>query len=126
MSHQCVNCGNLYDNNSKKILSGCDCGGKLFFFIKKNSSIKKAKEDLINLTNKDKKQIEKDVQDLIGTELDKDKPIVLELESIKILKPGKYELDLVSLLKKKPLIFKLEEGKYIIDLTESFKEKYFK
>ncbi len=126
MSHQCVNCGNLFDNKSEKILTGCDCGGKLFFFIKNNASIKKSSEDLIKLTTKDKKQIEKDVYDLIGNELDKDKPIVLDLETIKILKPGKYELDLVSLLKKKPLIFKLQEGKYVIDLTESFKEKYFK
>lgn len=126
MPHQCVNCSNLYDNNSKKILTGCDCGGKLFFFIKDETVLKKSSDDLKKLTIKDKKQIEKDVFDLIGNELDKDKPIILDLESIKILKPGKYELDLVSLLNKKPLIFKLQEGKYIIDLSESFKEKHFK
>ena len=52
----------------------------------------------------------------------KEKPIVLDLESIKIMKPGKYELDLVRMFKGEPLIFKLEEGKYIIDIPESFKK----
>jgi predicted nucleic acid-binding Zn-ribbon protein len=45
------------------------------------------------------------------------------IESIKILKPGKYELDLVNLFKsKQPLIYKLEDGKYMIDIIESFKK----
>ena len=52
----------------------------------------------------------------------KEKPIVLDLESIKIMKPGKYELDLVRMFKGEPLIFKLEEGKDIIDIPESFKK----
>ena len=68
-----------------------------------------------------KNQVEKDVKDLIGVE-EPDKPVVLDLESIRILKPGKYELDLVHLFKKDPLVFKLEEGKYIIDLPEAFRK----
>jgi len=49
-------------------------------------------------------------------------PVILDLESIKVLKPGKYEIDVVNLFsKKRPLIYKLEEGKYIIDLASSIK-----
>ena len=85
--------------------------------------MKKAKEEpLFKLTKKEKEQIEKDVLDILGDEIDREKPIVLDLESIRILKPGKYELDLVSLFKKKPLIYRLEDGKYMIDLIESFKK----
>ena len=41
----------------------------------------------------------------MGNEIDKEKPIILDLESIKIKKPGQYELDLVNLFEKKqPLI----------------------
>ncbi len=55
--------------------------------------------------------------------MDKEQPVILDIESIKILKPGQYELDLVNLFKKKqPLIYKLEDGKYMIDLVESFKK----
>ena len=66
---------------------------------------------------------EADVYDIMGNQIDTDKTIVLDLESINILGPGKYELDLVNLFKKKhPLIYKLEEGKYMVDLVESFKK----
>jgi predicted nucleic acid-binding Zn-ribbon protein len=42
------------------------------------------------------------------------------MEAIRILKPGKYELDLVHLFKNDPLVYKVGEGKYIIDLIRSF------
>jgi len=48
---------------------------------------------------------------------------VLELENIRVLKPGKYELDLVDLFKGKPLVYKLADGKYVIDLVSTFKGK---
>ncbi|NQV08937.1 hypothetical protein HQ529_03740 [Candidatus Woesearchaeota archaeon] len=121
MPHQCVRCNTFYEDGSEEILKGCSCGGKLFFYIK-NKDIKEAKEKIVNLSKTQKKEIEKDVFDLIGTDLDREKPVVLDLESIRILKPGKYELDLVNLFKKRPLIYKVEEGKYMIDLPESFKK----
>ncbi|MDP7323379.1 MAG: Zn-ribbon containing protein [Candidatus Woesearchaeota archaeon] len=121
MPHQCVRCNNFFDDGAAEILKGCDCGGKLFFYIKKEKlkQIKKVQSE-INLSDKDKKQIEKDVFELVGSEIDKDQPVILDLEAIRVLKPGQYELDLVHLFKGDPLIFKLEEGKYMIDLVESF------
>ena len=83
--------------------------------------MKKITED-INLTIKDKEQIEQDIFDLVGSEIDRDQPVILDLEAIRVLRPGKYELDIVHLFKKEPLIFKLEDGKYMIDLVESFKQ----
>ena len=119
MPHQCVRCGTLYDDGDETILKGCHCGAKLFFFIKKDK-LKQIQEATADLTTKEKEQIEKDVFDIVGSEVDKNEPVVLDLESIRILKPGKYELDLVHLFKKEPLIFKLDEGKYMIDLIETF------
>jgi len=78
--------------------------------------------DESRLSEKDKEQIEKDVFDLVGQKHDPDAPVVLDIESIKIIKPGKYELDLVHLFKGDPLIFKLGEGKYMIDVVQSFKK----
>jgi predicted nucleic acid-binding Zn-ribbon protein len=60
--------------------------------------------------------------ELIGEE-DLDKPVILDIESIRVLKPGQYEIDLVDLFKGKPVIYKLEEGKYIIDLASTFQSK---
>ena len=121
MPHQCVRCNIFYEDGANELLKGCPCGGKLFFFIKKEKleEMRKITEDT-KLTEKDRIQIEEDVFDLVGSEVDREQPVILDLEAIRILKPGKYELDLVHLFKGEPLIFKLEEGKYMIDLVESF------
>ena len=120
MPHQCVRCNTFYEDGAKEILKGCNCGGKLFFYIKKKK-LEEAQKQEYELSKKEKDQIEKDVYDLLGTQIDVNKPVILDLESIKILKPGKYELDLVHLFKDDPLIYRLEEGKYMIDLIQTFK-----
>lgn len=122
MPHQCVRCGTFYEDGANEILKGCSCGGKLFFYVKKNK-VEEAKKvaNEIKLSNSEKEQIEKDVFDMVGSEIDKDSPVILDFESIRVLKPGQYELDLVSMFKSEPVIFRLEEGKYMIDIAESFK-----
>jgi len=123
MPHQCVRCNAFYKDGSAELLKGCpNCHGKLFFFVKQEH-IDEAKDLIINLTKKEKQQIEKDIFDIAGSEIDKTKPVVLDLESIRVLKPGQYELDIVKLLQKYPLIYRLEEGKYVIDLVASFKKE---
>jgi uncharacterized protein len=116
MPHQCVRCGKMYDDGSENLLSGCACGGGFFFYIKK-SKIKEAEKISKELSPEQRVQIEKDVTEIVG-EPKEDQPVYLDLESIRILQPGKYELDLVSLFKKgKPVVYKVEDGKYIIDLA---------
>ena len=121
MPHQCVRCNKFYEDGAQEILKGCSCGARLFFYIKKEK-LEETKNITEKLTKEEKKEVEKDVLDLVDLDMAKEKPIVLDLESIKIMKPGKYELDLVRMFKGEPLIFKLEEGKYIIDIPESFKK----
>lgn len=122
MPHQCVRCNKLYPDGSQELLKGCECGGRFFFYVKKNA-IPEAQKIIKNLSLEEKKQMEQDVFEIIGEELDKDKPIILDLECIKVLKPGKYELDLVDIFKGKPLVYKLEEGKYFIDVVSTFEAK---
>lgn len=122
MPHQCVRCSTIYQDGANEILKGCQCGARLFLYIKKQH-LEEGKTILTELTPEEKIQVEEDVRELIGLEEDPEKPIILDLESIRVLKPGRYELDLVHLFKKDPLIFKLEEGKYIIDLPQAFKKK---
>ena len=117
--HQCVRCNKLYEDASSEILKGCStCGGRFFFFLRKEV-LNKVQEVTSQLTDDDKKKIEKDVLDIIGYE--EDKPIILDLESVNILKPGKFELDLVKLFRGEPMVYRLDEGKYIIDIAETFK-----
>ena len=130
MPHQCVRCGNLYEDGAREILHGCsNCPGRMFFYISDTKYERLQKDqnegidNILNLSTEDKKQIEADVYDILGEEIDTDKPVVLDIESIRILKPGQYELDLVNLFKRKePLVYKLQDGKYMIDLMETFKK----
>src|SRR3989344_1479942 len=110
MPHQCVRCGSMYEDGSARILKGCSCGAKLFFFIRKDKFLQQQEQlqQQIHLSEKEKEQIEKDVLDVIGIP-DPDKPVILDLESINILQPGKYEIDLVRMFRGEPLIFKVEE-----------------
>ena len=125
MPHQCVRCGTFYEDGSDEILKGCACGAKMFFFVRKEK-LKKAEETMEaiqNLTQVERKEMEDEVYELIDIPRDDDKPIVLDVESIRSLEPGKFELDLVRLFKKDPLIFKIGEGKYLIDLNSAFGQK---
>jgi len=88
----------------------------------RKETIEKVKELTVDLTPKDRKEIEYDIKELIGEE-DIDKPVILDIESIRVLKPGQYEIDLVDLFRGKPLVYKLEEGKYVIDLASTFNAK---
>lgn len=119
MPHQCVRCGTIYDDGSNEILKGCSCGAKMFFYLKK-AQVEAARQETENLTEEEKTQIEKDVLDIVGAEIDQTKPVILDLEAIRVVKPGKFEIDLIHLFKDDPLIYKLGEGKYVIDLPNSF------
>ncbi len=118
MPHQCVRCSSMYEDGATELLQGCKCGGKFFFYMKKQD-IKTVQEMTVKLTKEDKQQMESDALDLVG-EKKPSMPVVLDLESIKVLKPGKFEIDLVDLFKGKPLVYKLEDGKYIIDIVSTF------
>ncbi|MFH1182538.1 MAG: Zn-ribbon containing protein [Candidatus Woesearchaeota archaeon] len=119
MPHQCVRCNTFYEDGADEILKGCPCGGKLFFYIKKEK-LDRIRDMTIALSDKEKEQIESDVKEIIGEQPEDEQPVVLDMEAIRILKPGKYELDLVHLFKKDPLIYKVGEGKYLIDLIRTF------
>jgi len=97
VSHQCVHCGAVYPDAAEEVLKGCSCGSHFFYYIKEIPS-----------------------SEITGLEDEPEKPVILDLESVKVIKPGKFEIDIVNLFnKKRPLIYKLEEGKYIIDLAAS-------
>lgn len=123
MPHQCVKCGKLYEDGSQELLTGCSaCEGKFFFYVKK-ANLEKAREITESLTLEEKEQMEKDVLDLVGEEIKEDQPVILDLESIRVVKPGKYEIDLIDLFNGKPLVYKLADGKYMIDIVSTLGAK---
>ncbi len=123
MPNQCVHCGKMYEDASESLLKGCECGSHFFFFVKQEQ-IEELQRKTIELEGVDKGKVEKDVREMIGLEEEQEVPVILDLESVRITGPGKFEIDVVNLFsKKRPLIYKLEEGKYIIDLASAFQQK---
>ena len=104
---------------SKEILEGClECGGK-FFFYSRDEQAKRIEEEkkipIPEFDTIDKTKVEEDVRSILKIQ-DNDKPVILDLEAVRITNPGKYEIDLVSLINRRPIVFKIQEGKYIIDI----------
>jgi len=115
MPHKCVRCGSIYPDTGSEILTGCGkCGSHYFFFFRDKDILEKQTE---KLTRMEREEIIKDIEEVIPNV---ETPVVLDLESVRILGTGKFEIDLVSLFKRKPIIYKLEEGKYFIDLASTF------
>jgi predicted nucleic acid-binding Zn-ribbon protein len=119
MPHQCVKCSKIIPLGSKELLTGCSaCGGKFFFYIKQEQ-IESMKNRVVNIPDIDKSNIERDIREMVGI-TDEDSPVILDLESVRVVGEGKFEIDLIKIFnKKRPLIYKLEEGKYIIDLAST-------
>lgn len=123
MPYKCVHCSHLYVDGSQEILSGCsECKSRFFFYIKEEQlkEISKDHDWSDDLSNSEKKRIEQDVREIAGMNEDVETPIFLDFESVRILRPGKYLLDLPKLFSKnKPRVYQLEDGKYIIDLVSA-------
>lgn len=117
MPHQCVHCSNIISVASKELLEGCgECGGHFFFYIREEQ-LEKLKEEPIEIPEEEKSKVEKDIRDMAGIP-DETTPVILDIESVRVLGEGKYEIDIVNLFsQKKPVIYKLAEGKYMIDLS---------
>jgi len=122
MPHQCVNCSKIIPLGSKELLEGCgDCKGHFFFYIKEEQ-LAQIKEKPVEIPDEDKIKIEKDIREIAGIQ-DDDAPVILDLESVRVTGSGKFEIDVVNLFRKdRPLIYKLEEGKYIIDLSSTLRQ----
>ena len=117
MPHQCVKCSRIIPAGSRELLEGCaDCKGHFFFYIR-GEQLEEIKKNPINIPEKEKAKVEKDIRELAGI-VKEDAPVILDIESVRSIGDGKFEIDLVNLFKKdRPLVYKLEEGKYIIDLS---------
>lgn len=151
MPNQCIHCSEIYPDGARQTLEGCTkCGSRFFFFMSNEKynkilSARSSREQvkleentpisqqgsqqndalsiLDELTSDDKKNIEQDVREIMGVE-DIEAPVILDLETVKVTSPGKYLLDIPNLFsKKRPLVYKLEDGKYVIDLASSIKKK---
>ena len=88
----------------------------------------------MKINNEERMQLLENVQEIVkenkihegekineNAQVNKEESIVIDLESIKMTRQGKYEIDLAKLFARNPVIYKTGEGKYTIDLDSTFK-----
>ena len=114
MPHKCTNCGQIFEDGSVDILNGCpNCGWNKFLYV----PAKPATE-----TETDAKDADAGMQ---SDKVEEEKKTVpdMEVESIRILEKGSYELNLESLLEREEIIMSMkEDGRYLVHLPSVFEK----
>ncbi len=130
MPHKCTCCGKIHPDDTDYLIHGCDvCGCKFFFYVNEEN-IKKMEEEMEKIDKHEIKKIEEDVREILedvkGDSTSKeDDVIVLDIESIRVKKSGKYLIDIINLFNQRPIVIRLSPGKYKIDL-KSISKKFKK
>lgn len=103
MPHKCVRCSNLFESGAIELKQGCGCGSKVFLFLQN-------KDDGAHLG--DTKWIEKELANIVEKS---DGPVTLDVENVRVLNKGVFELDIASLMKN-PVVIRDDDGIYYIRL----------
>ena len=124
MPHKCTKCGREYPDGSTEILKGCaSCGGKKFLYVKADQ----LNEDV--LEEKTLQEIAVDSKEEILEVIEpktKKKQVEMydRVETIRIVSPGSYELNLEKMAESDERIVSVgKEGSYIIDLMSMTKDE---
>lgn len=127
MPNKCARCGKIHPDDADYLLKGCnECGSKFFFYVRQEV-MKTVEREIDRLSPKEIEEIERDVRDIIEPEhIEKDETVVLDLEAIRVVRPGKYVIDVANLFTQKPIVIRSSPGKYELDLSvllSRFKKK---
>jgi uncharacterized protein len=137
MPHRCTRCGTIFEDGDSVILSGCpNCGWNKFLYVKRESkgsedqgkpALEEQKLDLESSLDEVVRNIDEALSSEQGDknqELEAEKKVEGDrVESVRILGPGSYELNLDSLLERKELVMAIrEEGSYALHLPSVFKQ----
>ncbi|WP_290900407.1 Zn-ribbon domain-containing protein [Ferroglobus sp.] len=96
MPHQCTKCGKIFADGDVNILKGCECGNNKFLYIPK-------------VKGREKEELEEQFE---------------KIESVRIVAPGTYEINIEKLLERDEIIIALQEnGRYAIHLPSLIKKK---
>ncbi|MBP2132091.1 putative nucleic acid-binding Zn-ribbon protein [Methanomicrobium sp. W14] len=123
MPHKCIQCGREFGDGSTEILKGCpSCGGKKFLYIK-NEDVHKdvLEEKSIKKLAEEKKE---EIVELKTGKSDEKTEIYDRIESIRVVSPGSYELNIEKLAKGDDMIMQMgSDDKYIVDILSMAKKK---
>jgi uncharacterized protein len=121
MPHKCTKCGREYKDGSTEILKGCEsCGNKKFLYVKQAELNKDVLEEKSIDEIADETR-----QEILEVSVPKKKEVEMydRVETIRIVSPGSYELNLEKMAQSDERIVSVgKEGSYIIDLMSMAKD----
>jgi len=124
MPHKCTKCGREYKDGSTEILKGCgSCGNKKFLYVKEEQLHEDVLEEkpLSEIAEESKEEILEVVEPKKGK---KEIEMYDRVETIRIVAPGSYELNLEKMAESDERIVSVgKEGSYIIDLMSMTKDE---
>ena len=124
MPHKCTKCGREYRDGSTEILKGCaSCGNKKFLYVKEEQLNEDVLEEkpIREIADETKEEILEVVEPVKEK---KEVEMYDRVESIRIVSPGSYELNLEKMAQSDERIVSVgKEGSYIIDLMSMSKEE---
>ncbi|MCQ1536462.1 hypothetical protein FTO70_12435 [Methanosarcina sp. KYL-1] len=138
MPHRCTRCGTIFEDGDAAILSGCpDCGWNKFLYVKREAegsedrgkpALEEQKMGLESSLDEVVRNIDEALafeEENKGREPEAEKKEDKErVESVRILGPGSYELNLESLFERKELVMAIkEEGSYALHLPSVFNQQ---
>jgi predicted nucleic acid-binding Zn-ribbon protein len=123
MPHKCTKCGREYKDGSTEILKGCEsCGGKKFLYVKEEELHKDVLEE--KTIEEIAEESHEEVLEVIEPTVKKPVEMYDRVETIRIVAPGSYELNLEKMAKTDERVVSVgKEGSYIIDLMSMADEK---
>lgn len=122
MPHKCTKCGREFEDGSTEILRGCpSCGGKKFLFVKETDRHRDVLEEKnIESIAKETKETPLEVKSEPKREIE----VYDRVESIRVLQPGSYELNIEKLAKNDEVIVRLgHEDRYAVDIISMAKDQ---
>lgn len=122
MPHKCTQCGREFKDGSTEILKGCpSCGGKKFLFVRESDRHRDVLEEksIENLAEETKEEILE-----VETEPTRHVEMRERIESIRVINPGSYELNIEKLAKSDEVVVKMgKDEKYVVDIISMMKSK---
>ena len=122
MAHKCTKCGREFSDGSLEILKGCpSCGGNKFLYIR-NTDLHKdvLEEKSIETIAAETKEEIREIKQETSSEVD----IYDRIESIRVLNPGSYELNIEKLAESDELVVRVgDDEQYVVDILSMSKSK---
>ena len=122
MPHKCTKCGREFKDGSTDILKGCpSCGSKKFLYIREEHRHRDVLEEktITEIAEETKEEV-LEVVDTPGKAAD----LQGRVESIRILAPGSYELNLKKLAESGDMVVGLgKDASYMVDIPSMGKKE---